>query len=318
MTRRILITGGAGFVGANLVRRLEGAGHEVWIYDDLSRGSSQYLPSPERLVQGDIRDRESLIRSMKGMDTVIHLAAFGSVVESVSDPLPNFSINVSGTQAVLDSACSANVSKLIFASTGGALIGDATPPVDENSLPKPISPYGASKLCGEAYCHAYAKAFGLQTVCLRFANVYGPYSAHKKGAVTKFMKCLFTDEPMPIFGDGSASRDFLHVDDLCEGIALALDADVEPGDVFHLASGEETTIQGLARTIADIAGKPEHPIHFHPQRQAEVSRNFARYDKAHRELGFEPGKSLRQGLEEAWRWYSSHSDHVLSQEESDS
>jgi nucleoside-diphosphate-sugar epimerase len=132
------------------------------------------------------------------------------------------------------------------------------------------------------------------------------------------MKCLLTDEPMPIFGDGSASRDFLHVDDLCEGIALALDTDVEPGDVFHLASGEETTIQGLARTIADIAGKPEHPIHFHPQRQAEVSRNFARYDKAYRELGFEPSKSLRQGLEETWRWYSSHADHVLSQEESDS
>ena len=314
----ILITGGSGFIGANLVRQIEQAGHEVWVFDNLSHGTSKYLPSPNKLIIGDIRDRNKLIQAMKSISTVIHLAAYGSVVESVSDPLPNFNTNVSGTQAVLDCACKAGVKQLVFASTGGALIGEATPPVDENSIPKPISPYGASKLCGEAYCHAYAKAYGLQTVCLRFANVYGPYSAHKKGAITKFMKCLLKGEFIPIFGDGSASRDFLHVDDLCKGIILALNTDVEPGDVFHLASGEEVPIVDLAQMITDIAGKPEHPIQFRPRRQGEVVRNFAKYDKAYEELGFEPSKNLRQGLEETWQWFNSNIEHTLNAQESDS
>jgi UDP-glucose 4-epimerase len=315
---KVLITGGAGFIGINLARELRNSSYDIWLFDDLSRGSMEHVLHTEQLIQADIRDESKLLESMQGMDIVIHLAAYGSVVESVADPKPNFDINAYGTQAVLDCARKASVPKVIFASTGGALIGEATPPVDENSLPRPISPYGASKLCGEAYCHAYAKSYGLETVCLRFANVYGPYSAHKKGAVTKFMKCLLADEPMPIFGDGSATRDYLHVSDLCQGIVQAIRTDCQPGEIFHLASGKETSVLELAQLIAAISGKPNHPIHFYPSRAGEVERNFAQYTKAQDKLGFKPHVDLMKGLEHTWKWFQQHHKHVLVTAETDS
>ncbi len=318
MGRNILITGGAGFIGTNLTRHLEELGDRVWILDNLSRGRKEYIKNPDQLIEKDIRHVEDLSESFRGMDAVIHLAAFGSVVESVNQPSPNFDINVRGTFNVLEAARKSGVKRMIFASTGGALIGEASPPVDENSLPRPISPYGSSKLCGEAYCHAFAKAYGLGTVCLRFANVYGPFSAHKKGAATKFMKCILKNEPMPIFGDGSSTRDFLHVDDLCDGIMRSLERDIQPGEVFHLASERELSILDLARNIADIAGEPDHPIQFLPTRTGEVKNNFALYHKASTELGFQPRKELRQGLEETWQWYKRNKEHVLSISESDS
>lgn len=318
MPQKILVTGGAGFIGANLVIQLREHGFEEYVFDNLSRGRSEYLPDTDRLIQGDILDQKALGEAMAGIDTVVHLAAFGSVVESVKDPLPNFEINVQGTVNALDCARIAGVKRFIFASTGGALIGEARPPVDELSLPKPISPYGASKLCGEAYCHAYARAYGIETVALRFANVYGPLSGHKKGAVTKFMKCILTEEPMPIFGDGLASRDFLHVRDLCAGIIKAVQTEAAPGEVFHLASERETTITGLARMIAEIAGRPDYPIQYFAKRPGEVTRNFARSDKAFKYFAFNATRSLEQGLSETWDWYEQNKDNVLSIEESDS
>lgn len=318
MPQRVLVTGGAGFIGANLIRKLSAAQHQVTVFDNLSRGRREYLPTAEMLVEGDVCDTDGLATAMQGIDTVVHLAAYGSVVESVADPLPNFSINVQGTLSVLEAARRAGVTRLIFASTGGALIGEAAPPVDESSLPKPISPYGASKLCGEGYCHAYAKAYGMHTVTLRFANVYGPFSAHKKGAITKFIKCLLRDEPMPIFGDGSNTRDFLHVDDLCSGISRAIDADVASGEVFHLASGVETDILSLAKLLGKVAGKPEHACEFRGRRPGEVERNFARYDKANAGLGFAPTVPLEAGLRQTWQWYSERQDEVLAVGETDS
>lgn len=318
MRRNILVTGGAGFIGANLVRKLEADGHRVLVYDNLSRGSLDYLPRSEMLIRGDIRDAKTLAPALDGIDTLIHLAAYGSVVESVADPRPNFDINVTGTLNVLECARTAGVERFIFASTGGALIGDADPPVDEQSLPKPISPYGASKLCAEAYLHAYAKAYGMGTVALRFANAYGPYSAHKKGAVTKFIKCIMRGEPIPIFGDGSASRDFLHVEDLSAGIEKAVSAQVAPGDVMHLASGDETTVLELARMIASISGASNYPIEYLPKRSGEVERNFARYEKAKRLLGFQPTRKLEQGLAETLKWYFERREAVLASAETDS
>lgn len=317
MSSKTIVTGGAGFIGANLVRKLSSTGREVVVFDNLTRGSSTYLPDGMELIQGDILDVPFLEKSFGGAHEVIHLAAYGSVVESVNDPAPNFEINVRGTFNVLDAARRASAEKVIFASTGGALIGNATPPVDEGSLPKPISPYGSSKLCGEAYCHSFAKAYGLHTVCLRFANVYGPYSAHKKGAVTKFAKCLLRDEPIPIFGSGAASRDFLHVEDLCSGIVKALEGPTRPGSVFHIASAREVQILELAKRMAEIAGKAGHPIEHLPERPGEVERNFARYDKARDMLGFVPTFDFEEGLRRSWQWFSDNKDKVLQASESD-
>src|SRR3984957_9145841 len=180
----ILVTGGAGFVGATLVRRLVASGYRVRVLDNLSTGDAGHLAGVDaELVKGDIRDAAALDDALDGAGAVIHLAAAGSVIGSVQDPVMNFEVNVLGTFRVLDAARRAGVERIVLASTGGALIGDAPPPVNERSLPKPISPYGASKLAGEGYAHAFAKSFGLRTVALRFANVYGPWSGHKKGAM---------------------------------------------------------------------------------------------------------------------------------------
>jgi UDP-glucose 4-epimerase len=300
-----LVTGGAGFIGANLLRQLD-ASHEVRVLDNLVRGSRELLPDDRgiELVQGDIRDPDAVRRAVQGVDLVIHLAAFGSVVESVTDPVENFEINVRGTFEMLRGAADAGVERFVFASTGGAIMGDQEPPIDERSLPWPISPYGASKLCGEAYLHAFAGSFGIRPVALRFANVYGPYSAHKKGVITRFIRAALAGGTFEIFGDGTASRDYLHVDDLCRGILTAADSDLSD-EVLHLASGNETTLNELARLILDLVGSDVEIVH-QPKRVGEVERNFADASRARELLGWEPQLSLRDGMANTIEWFRVH------------
>lgn len=304
MTNRVLVTGGAGFVGANLVRLLLAGGREVRIVDDFRAGREEYVRDLDiEVVRGEVGDTALVTELARDADAVVHLAAAGSVVDSVTDPVANFEANVRGTFSVLNAARAAGIGRLVFSSTGGALIGNAEPPVNERSLPRPISPYGASKLAGEAYCHAFAKAYGMTTVSLRFANVYGPYSGHKKGAVTVFLRALHEGRPLQIFGDGSASRDFMYVDDICRGIELALTQDLAPGTVAHLATGVETSVLQLADACRKVAGQPEHPIELLPPRAGEVERNFATFDYAREVLGFQPSVSLEEGLANTWDWY---------------
>ena len=277
---------------------------EVRALDDFSRGSASYLDRVEvEIVEADVRDESAMARAVEGVDTVVHLAAFGSVVESVQDPVPNFDVNVRGTLAALQAAASAGVGKFVFASTGGAIMGNAEPPVDEGTLPWPISPYGASKLCGEAYCHAFAGSFDLPVVALRFANVYGPISAHKKGVITNFIRLGLRREPLVIYGDGSATRDFLYVEDLCDGICAAVDAPLTD-EVVHLASGEETSIGGLAELILDLTGATDVPVHYEERRRGEVEKTFARPDRAAELLGFAPAHTLAEGLRKTVEWFA--------------
>lgn len=302
--RRVLVTGGAGFVGATLVPRLVRGGYRVRVLDNLTTGTAEHLRDVDvDWAVGDIRDGDALDAAMAGVDAVVHLAAAGSVVDSVADPRGNFEVNVLGTFGVLDSARRSRVERVVLASTGGALIGNATPPVDESSLPKPISPYGAGKLAGEGYAHAFAAAYGLRTVCLRFANVYGPFSERKKGAVTTFFRALHTGEDITIYGDGTASRDYIHADDICSGLHAALQRDVPGGTVLHLASGVETGVTDLARLCCAAAGRPNHPIRFAPARPGEVTRNFATYTLAHDVLGYSPTVTLADGLRSTWEWF---------------
>lgn len=319
MNKTILVTGGCGFVGASLVPYLRERGYRVRVFDNLSRGHREFLAGVEHeFIKGDIRDLAAAKAAAQGCDAVIHLAAYGSVVESITDPETNFDINARGTFNMLEAARTAGIRKFIFASTGGALIGDAEPPVSEDSVPKPVSPYGASKLCGEAYCNAFAGAYGIETVMLRFANIYGPVSAHKKGAVTVFCKALMTDTPFTIFGDGKATRDFLHVRDLCKGITLALEKSLPPATTLHLATGRETSVGELAQILIAAAGKANHPIDYRPARQGEVLRNFANYDKARAVLGFEPSYRLEEGMKECWEWFRAQGEAALNVETTDS
>lgn len=306
---RILVSGGAGFIGANLLRRLDRS-HELRVLDNLARGSRELLPDDREIefVEGDIRDPDAVARAMRGADLVIHLAAFGSVVGSVEDPVANFEVNVRGTFEMLRGAARAGIERFVFASTGGAIMGGQQPPVDEDSLPWPISPYGASKLAGEAYLHAFAGSFGIRPVALRFANVYGPYSSHKQGVVTRFIRAATTGGAFEIYGDGSASRDFLHVDDLCRGIIAAAGAGLSDV-VVHLASEQETTIDDLALLIAELAGADAQIVR-HPKRTGEVERSFARAVRARELLGWEPELSLRAGLQSTIEWFRAHDPRV--------
>ena len=300
----ILVTGGAGFVGATLVRRLVASGYRVRVLDDLSTGDAAHLAGvTAELVKGDIRDAAALDGALDGMAAIIHLAAAGSVIGSVQDPETNFDVNVLGTFRVLDAARRADVERVVLASTGGALIGDATPPVTERSLPKPISPYGASKLAGEGYAHAFAKTYGVRTVAIRFGNVYGPWCARKRGVLNVFFESIHSGVPLIIYGDGSASRDYVHVDDISSALQLALERDVPGGTVLHAASGVETTVRELADLCRRAAGVPDHPIEYRPRRAGEVGRNFAAYDLANQMLGYAPSVSREAGIPRTWKWF---------------
>jgi UDP-glucose 4-epimerase len=300
----ILVTGGAGFVGATLVRRLVASGYRVRVFDNLSSGDEAHLAGVDaELVKGDIRDSDALDDALSGMDSVIHLAAAGSVVGSIQDPAGNFESNVLGTFRVLDAARRAGIARTVQASTGGALIGDATPPVNEQSLPKPLSPYGASKLAGEGYAHAFAKTYGLRTVAVRFGNVYGPWCARKRGVLNVYFESLHNGTPLVIFGDGTASRDYVHVSDIAQALQLALEKDVPGGTVVHAASGVETPLTVLADLCRQAAGQPDHPIEYRPARLGEVGRNFATYDLAHELLGYSPTVRREDGIPLLWQWF---------------
>ncbi|HEY3903103.1 MAG TPA: SDR family NAD(P)-dependent oxidoreductase [Streptosporangiaceae bacterium] len=303
-TDGVLVTGGAGFVGATLVRRLVASGYRVRVLDNLSTGDAAHLADVDaELVKGDIREAAALDDALNGLGAVIHLAAAGSVIGSVQDPEMNFEVNVLGTFRVLDAARRAGIERVVQASTGGALIGDATPPVDERSLPKPLSPYGASKLAGEGYAHAFAKTYGLRTIAIRFGNVYGPWCARKRGVINVFFESIHSGVPMIAYGDGSASRDYVHVDDISTALQLALEKDVPGGTVLHAASGVETSVKELADLCRRAAGVPGHPIEYRPKRAGEVERNFASYDLANKMLGFAPSVDREDGIPRTWKWF---------------
>lgn len=305
---RVAITGACGFVGSNLIESVLPLGWDLVLLDNFSTAGAENLPEglDNKIVEADVRNLDSLSGSFDGVDIVFHLAASGSVVDSVSEPGLNFKNNVIGTFNVLEAAKESDVRKVIFASTGGALIGNAEPPVTENSVPRPISPYGASKLAGEGYCSAFAEAYSMDITSLRFANIVGPRSMHKKGAVTTFFKSLSKNEPINIFGDGSSTRDYLDVKDLCDGLITTAQATLSGFNVFHLSSGTETSIKKLAGICCEITGRDESLIRYKGPRPGEVDRNFADFSRINKKIGWAPKRHLRESLEDTWSWMQKH------------
>lgn len=305
--KRVLVTGGAGFIGSNLIRMLREHVPEVVVIDNLSTGDLSYLDGVKvEFYERDILDPSSLSQSLRGVDAVIHLAAYGSVVDSIQSPTENFLVNAQGTLNVLEASRTAGVKKFVLASTGGALTGNAPPPVSEMSVPQPISPYGASKLAGEGYCSAYATSYGMNTICCRFGNVYGSYSAHKKGVIARFIKQIAQDGTITIYGNGDSMRDYIYVDDLCRGILLAMTKNIDGFSVFHLATGSGTRVSELAEMIYTFFPDRPRRIQYEPARTGEVERNFADCTKAKETLGFEPCVPLREGMERTVEWYRKH------------
>lgn len=301
---RALVTGGAGFIGANTVRALLHHGYTVTVLDDQSTGRVEYLEGLDvELVETNILDRATVERAMAGHQLVVHLAAQTGVPGSVEDPYKDCETNVIGTLNVLTAARDHGVSRFVFASSNAPL-GRQRPPATEDMAPLPVSPYGASKLAGEAYCLAFHGSWGLETVALRFGNVYGPYSAHKNSVVARFFKDIRANGELTIDGDGSQTRDFIFVDDLCRAILCALEHQVA-GEVFQISAGRETSIAQLAAMVVEIADQ-EVTEKRGPERKGDVARNYARVNKARTLLGWEPDVALHAGLRETWRWMQDH------------
>ena len=310
---KILVTGGLGFVGSNLIPFLEFNGYEVNVLDNNSTGSKSNLDSSKtNIFIGDITNKEDVVKSISGCSAVIHLAARGSVNDSVLSPEENFEVNARGTFNVLNQARLSSVKNVIFSSTGGAIMGNTSPPVNELSLPSPISPYGSSKLCGEAYCSSFANVYKMNITSLRFSNVIGPMSWHKKGAVSAFIKAILNKNSIKIYGDGNATRDFLYVKDLCDGIILALNHELKGYNTFHLSSGEEVSVNKLAHQICKSAKVNKFPVQYLEKRNGEVENNFADYSLANKVIGFKPKTNFEDAINKTWKWFVAYNKSLKS------
>lgn len=305
MTKTYLVTGGAGFIGANLIRRLAAPAVRIRVLDNLSAGHRDDLAElAVEFIQGDIRNASIVDQAVAGVHAVIHLAAHTNVVESIKTPEFNLDTNVRGTFNLLQASVKHGVERFILASTGGAIVGDVVPPVHEDMAPHPISPYGAGKLAGEGYCSAFQGSYGLKTIALRFSNVYGPYSYHKASVVAKFFRQLQIGEPLTVFGDGEQTRDFLFVEDLCQAIVTALEAELPFGQAIQLGSGREISINQLVVLMRQVAEEDAFPtVKYAPSRPGEVLRNYVSIARAGKYLGFSPVTDLQTGLQKTWEWF---------------
>lgn len=304
---RVLITGGAGFIGSNLVQHLAAAGrYQIVILDNLSVGqSAPRLAAGVKHVNGDFTDRATMAKCLEGVDAVVHLAALSGVIDSVEDPQPSFDINVAGSFQLLDLARRAGVRRVVNASTGGALLGEVIPPITEAMAPSPLSPYGASKLAVEGYCSAFSGSYGLPCVTLRFSNMYGPRSAHKKSVVAAFIKNIINREPLTVYGDGSQQRDYLYVGDLVRGIEAALHRDLT--GAYQLGSGKPTALNDLIGALRRVAGR-DFQVDYRPARPGEVHTTWCDIAKASRELGYTAPTRLEDGLRQTWDWFVANRD----------
>lgn len=322
-----LITGGCGFIGTNLVQRLvaEG-GHQIRVIDNLSVGtledlgrvcsiveldgvtalSAQFEPTGQvQFIRGDILDAELARAVGSGAEVIVHLAANSGVDQSVANPRADCMVNVLGTLNYLESARLNGVRRFVFASSG-APVGECEPPIHEEVVPHPVSPYGASKLAGEGYCSAYFRTYDLETVALRFGNVYGPGCAHKKSVIAAFLARLLSAQELEIHGDGEQTRDFIYIDDLVDAILSAVRTHDVGGEIFQIATSTETSIRELVGVLVTLfarTGEPAPRVTYSTPRRGDVRRNFSDVAKAHRRLRWRARTGLAQGLGMTLEWY---------------
>jgi UDP-glucose 4-epimerase len=320
--RKVLITGGAGFVGINIVERLlKTSQFKISIIDNLSSGNYRLLEKTVKVsgaeienvfsaetgkvsfFHEDITNKESVSQLLKGQDLVIHLAAQTGVIPSIRDPRNDARINIEGTLNLLSASVDSGVENFIFASSAAPL-GEQVPPLDENKIPRPLSPYGASKAAAEAYCSAFSASYGLGTVALRFSNLYGPYSFHKGSVIAAFMKEMKQGRTLTVYGDGEQTRDFLYTRDLSDAVLRILNCDSSKlkGQLFQMGTGVETSINHLIELLKSVTGI-ETNVQYVPERKGEIKRNYASVKKFKAFSGFEPETGLETGLRETWNWF---------------
>ena len=317
-----VITGGCGFIGISLIRQLlKEDGHNIRILDNLTTGTRDDLSeacvfletsknnisdfNDLELIVGDVLDEDLAVKVTKGADIIVHLAANTGVGPSVENPRLDCMANVIGTFNYLEAARINTVIRFIFASSG-APVGEVEPPIHEELPPHPVSPYGASKLAGEGYCSAYYKTFNIQTVALRFGNVYGPGSGHKSSIVAKFIRQAINKETLEIYGDGTQTRDFIYIDDLTNALRLAVTAQNIGGEVFQIASNQETTIGEITEKlvgILNLSGINDIDIINRETRLGDVKRNYSDTSKAKSRLDWQPIMNQEEGLKKTVEYF---------------
>ncbi len=307
---RYLVTGGAGFIGSHLVERLVRDGAEVTVLDDLSTGRREHLRVVRdrvRFIRGNAARLELCRRAMQGVDYVLHQAAVTSVPRSTRNPVAAHQANVTGTLNILLAAQEAHVHRVVFAGSTAAYGDAAELPNHEALLPRPLSAYAASKVAGEAYCQAFWRTHGLETVVLRYFNIFGPRQnlESQYGAVVPlFIAAALRGEPPVIFGDGGQTRDFTFVTNVVEANLLACHAPAAQaaGAVFNIGCGVATSIRELWQRIADLVGTEVEPLHDAP-RAGDVRHSLASIDRAREQLGYTPTVNLEQGLQRTIAYY---------------
>jgi nucleoside-diphosphate-sugar epimerase len=310
---RYLITGGAGFIGSHLVERLVRDGAEVVVLDDLSTGRREHLrPVRDRIrfIRGNAARLEVCRRAMRGVDYVLHHAAVTSVPQSTRNPVGAHQANVTGTLNILVAAHEAKVRRVVYAGSTAAYGDAAELPNHEALLPRPLSAYAASKLAGEAYCQAFWRTHRLETVVLRYFNIYGPrqnLDSHYGAVVPLFIGAALSGAPPVIFGDGGQTRDFTFVTNVVEANLLACHAPAEraAGEVFNIGCGTATSIRELWRRIAELVGVEVEPLH-NAARAGDVRHSFASIDRAREQLGYNPAVKLDEGLQRTIEYYREH------------
>lgn len=312
-----LITGGCGFIGSNLVARLAtDPSNHITVIDNLSVGSLNAIQSIAPFVPvnplssenpssqytffaGDIRDHSIIPHFLSGVDFVVHLAANTGVPSSVYEPFTDCNVNISGLLNYLHASVSCSIKKFIFASSS-APAGSSPPPIHEEIVPRPLSPYGASKLAGEAYCAAYYHTHSLNTVALRFSNVYGPRSSHKSSVVARFINDLICSGSLSIHGDGTQTRDFIYVNDLVDSIILSCLSPHTSGQIYQIGTGTPLSVGDLASKLTTLLSsytKQSYTINYKPSRIADICHSYCDPRKAFADFSWVASTSLEVGLQ---------------------
>ncbi|MGB9779166.1 MAG: SDR family NAD(P)-dependent oxidoreductase [Candidatus Bathyarchaeales archaeon] len=300
---KVLVTGGAGFIGSHLVDRLVREGFEVAVFDNFSTGSLEnvkYLSASEgfSFVRGDVADKRRVDESLKDVDVVFHLAAVTSVPFSVKNPVETFRVNVEGTRNLLEACLNTRVERFVYVSSC-AVYGEAEYlPIDEKHPTKPASPYAESKFEAERLCAAFHELYGLKIVTFRLFNVYGPRMRRSRysGVITRFIERLSVKKPPVIYGDGAQTRDFIHVSDVVEAMMLSLDSGSAVGETFNVGFGTPTTINHLAQLLGELLGAGDVKPLYRRAREGDVKHSYADIGRARETFGFEPKINLKEGL----------------------
>ena len=312
--RKIVVTGGAGFLGSHLVDKLILEGDEIIVIDNLFRGQTenieQHIPNKKfTLLNDEIQNKTKINDALHLANAVIHFASISSVFRSIVEPEIVNTINVTGTLNMLNLCIKEEVQCFIFASSAAVYGGDRNRPLQENDSLHPLSPFAASKIAGEAYCKAYSETYGLNTIILRFMNIYGPrITKVYRRVCSKFAEATIRNEPLVIVGDGKQTRDFTYVTDAINAIILALNNKDIEGETFNIGTGKPTTINQLANLYKKISENPKQEIKYINAKKGDLIHSYADITKAKKKMGYNPKIDIGTGIPKYLEWYKKNNE----------